>query len=562
MFEWKKYFLYARVSDPRYEESIESQFSVLENLAIRDKIDENLIIKKSEVKSWYKSGERDVFNEILKELINDAKINTRPEKRKYWWVYFFKVDRLARNDEDFTKIFDLVDKWYIFKSATETLENTPTWRLLFRLLSWFAIYESEKLSNRESITQLHNLVNERFRSLWWESIFWYYKYKKNNENSINEEENQKIKKNLKEAQIIKDIYTTFDKNKEWIFERNLTYKDIFEIIDKKHDGYLSKHMKNKNRHTPNDESLISTILKNESMTKYNWIVEREFEVKDSLFKSYVEVTKNKENNNWTLNWINLVGAKIKFFRYYQDLVIIEDSLYKKVQDYMLERKNVGSEKWEKKYNSLFEWIIFLKHDNNFYQASQYLTPKGTYQYRWIHSREKVEISEKKVEKEIIYSWYVEKILSAEQHIIEKLMEWVKMSLRIENNKDLQKLRWKMVLYKNEIEYYTYELLDESKTAKDADYNLWYKKHYEFLIKETEEEIKSIEEWSNLFIEKIIKLFSIKDFELEDEYTRRDFYLVFLDKISYNEKKEIILYPPKFLQELWFQEEINISRTFV
>jgi DNA invertase Pin-like site-specific DNA recombinase len=62
-------------------------------------------------------------------------------------------------------LLKLLDAGYEFISATETIENTPTGRLLFRMLSSFAVYESEKLSNRQSIAKIHNLILQKFDSL-------------------------------------------------------------------------------------------------------------------------------------------------------------------------------------------------------------------------------------------------------------------------------------------------------------------------------------------------------------------------------------------------------------
>ncbi len=160
----KKFFIYTRVSDNKYEKSIDNQDEILRKLAFNDGIDKDNIVLKSETKSWKKWSNRSEFEEMLDILEKDElKYRWKPEYREYGGIYFFKIDRLARNDWDFQKIFNLLDAWYIFKSATETIENTPTWRLLFRMLSSFAIFESEKLSSRESVANIHNIILKRFK---------------------------------------------------------------------------------------------------------------------------------------------------------------------------------------------------------------------------------------------------------------------------------------------------------------------------------------------------------------------------------------------------------------
>ena len=233
----KKYFIYTRVSDDSYEKSIDNQKEILLKLAEKDWIYEENIEFKSEVMSSKKWSKRDEFEDMLEALEKDEKkYKWKPEFRKYWWVYFFKIDRLSRNDADFQKIFNLLDAWYLFKSATETIENTPTWRLLFRMLSSFAIFEVEKLSSRESVAQIHNILLKRFKNLWWKiAIFWYKIMDKTWNIKVVEEEKD----------IILDIYEMYRQSKEWVLEKKLTYKNIFNKINEKYDWYILKYLKEK-----------------------------------------------------------------------------------------------------------------------------------------------------------------------------------------------------------------------------------------------------------------------------------------------------------------------------
>lgn len=107
---------------------------------------------------------------MVSALAEDGSIkNIR--NRKYGGIFFYKVDRLFRNFHDYNRIEKILDAGYDFISATETIENTPTGKLLFRMLASFAIYETEKLSNRESATHLQNIIKKEFKKLGGHSVF-------------------------------------------------------------------------------------------------------------------------------------------------------------------------------------------------------------------------------------------------------------------------------------------------------------------------------------------------------------------------------------------------------
>ncbi|HRI36586.1 MAG TPA: recombinase family protein [bacterium] len=160
----KLYFLYARVSDDRYLESLETQIGLLKDMADAPnngyRYDGSTIICEHDSGS---SGGRPEFSKMIEALTEDSK--KPPKDRQYAGVIFFKIDRLFRNFQDFNQVERLMGLGYRFVSITETIENTPTGRLLFRMLAGFAIYESDKLSNRQSFSNLTNSLKGNFERL-------------------------------------------------------------------------------------------------------------------------------------------------------------------------------------------------------------------------------------------------------------------------------------------------------------------------------------------------------------------------------------------------------------
>lgn len=171
----KGYFVYTRISKEwDYDKSLDDQKDILNTLAEKNwhRIDRYF----EDIKSWH-NWDRIEFDRMIELLFEDSKNDI--QNRKYSWIYVFKLDRFSRNYNDFNKWEKLLDLWYRIISATETIENTPTWRLLFRMLSSFAIYESEKLSNRQTFSRVSNIIQSNFKSLGLKLIFW-YKFNWNN----------------------------------------------------------------------------------------------------------------------------------------------------------------------------------------------------------------------------------------------------------------------------------------------------------------------------------------------------------------------------------------------
>ncbi len=543
----KKFFVYTRVSDGSYEKSIDNQEEVIIKLAEKDWISKENLIIKSETKSSSKWSKREEFKEILSELEKDRKENwEKVDNRKYWWIYFFKIDRLARNDKDFQKVFNLLDAWYIFKSATETIENTPTWRLLFRMLSSFAIFESEKLWNRESIANIHNLVQKRFKSLWWKTIwFWYKTHWKN----------EIIKIEDKERDIILDIYEIFIQSKEWVINK-LTYKDIFDEIDNKHWWYITKYLKEKSS-ASNKEKFIENILKNEKMFKYTWYIERSLNVNDELIKNYIDTIIDKKEDFYDIIWDPKVWGKVKFSFFFDNLVIVSDILNNQVKHHLNKGKRKDKITTKKIYNWLFEDIIFLEKNWKHYESKPYITNKESYQYRRTVDWKKYEIPEKsKIEDKIKWCWIIDKIQWLPEKKILEMKKACYEEYKKEKKPKLKKLIGTKNFYKSFIDRYDLLIEEESETKITNRYLKEKNKYVEYL-KELNYEIETIKSEKNIYIERLIKLLSTKSVFSQDNYTKRDLFLSCFEKIIYNENKEITIILLDYLHFLWLPKKINI-----
>ncbi len=538
----KKYFIYTRVSDDGYEKSIDNQKEILLKLAEKDWIHKNNIEFKSEVMSSKKWSKRDEFEDMLDALEKDEKkYKWKPEFRKYWWVYFFKIDRLSRNDADFQKIFNLLDAWYIFKSATETIENTPTWRLLFRMLSSFAIFEVEKLSSRESVAQIHNILLKRFKNLWWKiAIFWY--------KIMDKTWNIKIVE--KEKDIILDIYEIYRQNKEWVLEKKLTYKKIFNKINEKYDWYILNYLKEKSS-ISNQDKFIENILKNKNMMRYNGYIERSLNINDELIKNYIETIIDKKDDFYEIIWWNKIWWKIKFSFYFEDLVIVNDILNDRVKDFLNQNKNKNPRNKNEKYCWLFEYITYFNKNWELYKLSKpyYNKSKNTYHYRKTVNWKNYEISEfTGLENKIKGCWIVDKILWLSDKQIVTIKKQLEEIERNAQKWDLAKLTWTKNIYNKSIERYTF-LLQEAGTKKEIlDYSK-IKKIFEDYVTDIDKEIKIIREDKNYNVETFINLLTIKNFFSQDIYTKRDFYVTFFEKLIYDEDKNISIVLPNYLAEL-------------
>jgi len=166
--------VYMRVSKYDYDTSLETQQELIEKKLIhsgveyemnseRIKFTSNMLERHPEIHSGYKKQERAKFKEMIEKLDKDSK--KPPQPREYLGIAFFKIDSLARNEHDFVKLTNLLNAGYSFISVTENIENTPTGKMLFRILASFAVYESERLGNRMSYSYIFNLINKNYHKI-------------------------------------------------------------------------------------------------------------------------------------------------------------------------------------------------------------------------------------------------------------------------------------------------------------------------------------------------------------------------------------------------------------
>ena len=245
----------------------------------------------------------------------------------------------------------MLDEWYQFISGTETIENTPTGRLLFRLLAWFAVYESEKLSSRITLSRIQSLIKKKFESLGGDIIIFGYEY---------DEEKKCIVLDGTQKDIIVKIYS------QYLSEEKKGYKDIFDTIDKEYAWYLTKYLTRKittkswkvktTKTTP--EKLIRNIIVNNNAMKYNGFIEIELSVNDELIKNYLETIKqnNIDNNVYSLSGDVKIWGKVKFLYFAPELIIVPDYIYREVTDKWAKNKNSTNENKEK---WLFSDILFI-----------------------------------------------------------------------------------------------------------------------------------------------------------------------------------------------------------
>lgn len=134
-----RYCLYARKSSESEERqalSIDSQINEMNKLIER----ENLLIAatKSESHSAKQSGQREVFNQMIKD-INHGKYNA---------ILTWAPDRLSRNAGDLGQLVDLMDKGLLvsIKTFNQTFTNSPNDKFLLMILCSQAKLENDNRS--------------------------------------------------------------------------------------------------------------------------------------------------------------------------------------------------------------------------------------------------------------------------------------------------------------------------------------------------------------------------------------------------------------------------------
>ena len=134
-----KYCLYSRKSseqDERQSLSIESQ--VKEMLQVAEKNDLNVVDIRRESHSAKDSGQRPVFEEIIRDI----------ESGRYNAILTWAPDRLSRNAGDLGKLVDLIDqnKLVTIKTFGQTFTDSPSDKFLLMILCSQAKLENDNKS--------------------------------------------------------------------------------------------------------------------------------------------------------------------------------------------------------------------------------------------------------------------------------------------------------------------------------------------------------------------------------------------------------------------------------
>lgn len=376
----KKYFIYVRVSDTDY--SYKNQIELCEKCAEKNFIHWSEIEYLKEEMSGKEWWARPLFNKMMELLKIDSE---KPEsKKEYGGIIFFKIDRLARNHSDFNQLEYIFENGYQLISCTETIENTPTGKLLFRILSSFAIYESEKLSNRISISYIIRVLQQKFSKLGSDKEPFWYKLSSDGETLMIDKNEQKI------------IIYAYDLYLWSQWKENESYKRIAELVEQKYPWAIKKHLiDGKKKTTP--ERFINNIIVNDHKYKYNGVLLINININDELVKNYLALVKERENYDFEIAWDLRVGNHITFVFSVPELAILPDHIYQKARHKSDARKNKDRILDEDQYQWMFSKILSYGYDGAEVQMKGYFTSKWTIQYRTMIDNENKELSENKIE---------------------------------------------------------------------------------------------------------------------------------------------------------------------
>ncbi|MDD3794217.1 MAG: recombinase family protein [Candidatus Gracilibacteria bacterium] len=558
------YFVYIRVSKiGEYDMSLVDQLKIIIGNANRNG---HRVVIRGESRSGSKDG-RTEFNLMVKTLLEDSKLEKK--NSKYGGVYVFKIDRFARNSKDFAIGEELLQNGKKIISITETIENTPTGRLLFRMLSSFAIFESEKLSNRQSLSDIQNLARKNLRGLGGElDIFGYYFDDNGNKKARSEDKVIKIDKEEKlVVQRIYDIYLDIsDKSSKNYVETDVTrWKIIWELLKDKEKLIIKKHnlesvdLKDKEKllkAAKKDLNSIRNIIVNDNSLKYNGIFERNINVNDELIVSYIKNNSNKDGLEFDIEGLNEVGASVIFRFKFDDLVIIPDEKYDKTRKitkvYGKIPKKIG------KYSDI------LKYETNsgeiYNLAANTVGKKIAIQY-WLDKNRNIDglkcnISQNKIDKKLLENKKFKSLKFTNEQIETLRTEGLK-TIKSYNRNILRSLKIKKVVYERMIEDYKY--MQDFATYDSYNQNLINKqiKLQTELLKEINDEIYEVEELTNKFFDiymgiykDVKKIILDKDSELVNAKLKILIDSIYLDEeiniknIEYNNFIKKILWPPK------------------
>lgn len=536
-----QYYIYTRISDTKYEQSISNQEAILMNLAgEKFWINKKDIIVLKEQKSGSKKSQRKLFDEMIQELSKDSE--KKVEERQYWGIFFFKIDRLARNYNDFVKLERLLDAGYKFISATETIENTYTGRLLFRMLSAFAIYESDKLSNRMSIAKIHSLLEGKLGSIGGKTtIFWYKTTYDRRGKPID------IKIVSKEANIIREIYDMYEL---WSDKKDIE-TDITTKIEKKHKGYLKKYII-QNKITTTPLSLIKKIIRNKHAIQYNGIYSVSLKVNDELIQNYFENIMQEERDDMSIEGSTKIGWEIQFKYFSEKLAIVDDSKYNFIHDkFFVEKASPSSNKikW------LFEDILYLNERMKYWVY--YKKDKNTYNYIKEVNWKSYTKSENKIRDKIngLFTSLEQKIEWYKDDIKSFLLDSAKnQSLLIKKKLNMQKIVAERMIqyYKNQLEW--------TKNIKEVKYymeNIRLRKQEEIRI---EQKLLQISKDNLMLIDSFIALFTKQNLLKAECESQRDkqrhLYKAMIEKIILDEQWKLTVYLYPYIAEILWKPTEN------
>lgn len=556
------FFIYIRISKEwEYDMSLIDQLKTLLTNANKNW---HKIIIKWEKKSWSKDWRKE-FDDMIKTILKDSQKEKR--LRDYWWIYVFKLDRFARNSIDFTRWEKLLNAWYRIISATETIENTPTWRLLFRMLSSFAIYESEKLSNRQTLTEIQNLVRLNLRALWWKlDIFWYrftniWNKKLRSEDKILEVVPEQKSIVLRIYSIYEDI--SDEKSENYIKEDLHKWKYIWEKLATEERNIIIKSKipdkvaKDENKtQSQKNYNAIRNIIENKQKLKYNWQFERDININDELIINYIN-NNNKEWSEYELKWDNEVWSTITFKFIFPDLAIIWDKTYENTRKEIRKKESWKIVVW--KYSDILKYIHSDWYISSFkaYPSSKIPT---ALQYRFWRTTdyEKIEISYS--EGNITKALLKDKRFLNVKFNDEQLEFFRKESLKYIGkhiNLEKDKLKGRKLAYNRIINDLDYEIENVDYSSYDLELKNKNKQLYRKLLKEVELEEDRIEEFINESFEIYMWIYKdIKEIILEKDPEFANAKLkVLISSIYLDEEKNIkhIEYNSFIKKILWMKD---------
>ena len=494
------------------------------NVAKEMWLKESHLVIYEEEESSFESWKRKEFDKMIQTLEIDSK---KWKKREYGWIIFFKIDRLARNNNDFKRLDELFSNGYELISVTETIENTPTGRLLFRMLSNFAIYESEKLSNRQSLTQIHNILRENYHKLWWTAtIFWY----ELNENGFFI--------NKAEAEIVQYIYMFYSRHEIQnitVTEENIMttineeYKDTLQKCRKQFQGWLTKRQ-------------VHNTLHNDNMLLYNWFIERKLNINDELIMNYTkEIQNNNRHDKLDIQWNPKIWGSLTFVMYYEHLRIIDDILYQKVQNIKQTKKRNKKDTF---IPALFNTYLYIERNGQEYLVNKPEIKKVKYvQYRKsFKNKNKIKsygISEKRIEDAIATLKIGKKIRLQKKKLLSIQKKLIKQN-KSDQDKELRSIQWSALHYHHTIAFCN-KGIQFAKNTTELRMFQEEKQQYQRLLNELLDKKKNIIDVYNTRISNYLSLFEIKAIKKEQFWRKKQYYRSIIEKITYDKDKRITIY---------------------